>query len=253
MIDSRDDDLEERRRQLCLADSAFDGFADTRADFDFGQEVVAAEAEADAAHLRESLTLIIGGHQELKSLLRRFESHMAQRTQREAVRDAELAGRLVAPGDLSASARLGAQSGAQNAVEQSMPRIEAIVHRVEAVNATLQAETAAVRRDRAKWANATGVTVIIGIFAMLAMITAGYALGFKGGKIEGYAKARDETAASAWANTVAGKFARQLGTAGKLDQMRQCSADGWQIYKISGHRVCVPLAGKSGTTGWFLP
>jgi hypothetical protein len=53
-------------------------------------------------------------------------------------------------------------------------------------------------------------------------------VGRASGLVEGYAAARDETAA-AWANTPQGKAAYQLAQAGSIDTLTRCDLPGWRI------------------------
>jgi len=56
-------------------------------------------------------------------------------------------------------------------------------------------------------------------------------VGRASGLVEGYAAARDETAAAAWANTPQGKAAYQLAQAGSIESLTRCDLPGWRIEK----------------------
>ena len=72
-------------------------------------------------------------------------------------------------------------------------------------------------------------------------------VGRASGLVEGYAAARDETAA--WANTPQGKAAYQLAQAGSIDILTRCDLPGWRIEK----GACYPDQAPGGTLhGWRI-
>ena len=74
-------------------------------------------------------------------------------------------------------------------------------------------------------------------------------VGRASGVAEGYAAARDETAAAAWANTPQGKAAYQLAQAGSIDTLTRCDLPGWRIEK----GACYPDQAPGGKLhGWRL-
>ena len=74
-------------------------------------------------------------------------------------------------------------------------------------------------------------------------------VGRASGLVEGYAAARDETAAAAWANTPQGKAAYQLAQAGSIDILTRCDLPGWRIEK----GACYPDQAPGGKLhGWRL-
>ena len=78
----------------------------------------------------------------------------------------------------------------------------------------------------------------------------GYNSGKDAGNAYGYAQARDEVAAMAWANTPDGKMAYRLAKAGSLEYLVNCNRPGWKI----ANGVCYVYPLKEGKTyGWHLP
>jgi multidrug efflux pump subunit AcrA (membrane-fusion protein) len=77
--------------------------------------------------------------------------------------------------------------------------------------------------------------------------------GWNEGQAAGYASARDETAAAAWANTPNGRRALALDQLGSLDMLASCSGASWTVERQDGHRVCFPPANQGRMAGWFIP
>ena len=74
-------------------------------------------------------------------------------------------------------------------------------------------------------------------------------VGRASGLVEGYAAARDETAAATWANTPQGKAVYQLAQAGSIDTLTRCNLPGWRVKKGGGY----PDKGPGGKLyGWRL-
>lgn len=101
-------------------------------------------------------------------------------------------------------------------------------------------------------------TALTALLVALAGILVGYFIGhssgWEDGQAEGYASARDEKAAAAWANTPNGQRAFALDRIGSLDMLTHCSGQGWTIEKQKGGRVCFPMPdGHGSTIGWFIP
>ena len=94
-------------------------------------------------------------------------------------------------------------------------------------------------------------------FALAAAIFVGVAAGMyrqgvsssvAAGRLDGYASARDEKAAAAWANTPEGQIALDLAKAGSLRALASCSGKGWKRKTGS----CVPRCEKGSVDGWNL-
>jgi hypothetical protein len=92
-------------------------------------------------------------------------------------------------------------------------------------------------------------------FALAAMILGGIGAGMyrQGvtsgvavGRLDGYASARDERAAAAWANTPEGQVALGLAKAGSLRELAACSGKGWKRRASS----CIPKCEKGSVDGW---
>ncbi len=77
----------------------------------------------------------------------------------------------------------------------------------------------------------------------------GYSAGVESGHAYGYAHARDEIAASSWANTPNGKLAYQLDKAGSIEYLASCNRPGWK--KENG--VCYTHPADGRHYGWILP
>lgn len=128
---------------------------------------------------------------------------------------------------------------------------EAQVNLTHAVK-TAAADVASATATKAafKWV-AVGL-VIASIFTIISGWS-GYINGKDAGLAEGYAKAKDETAAVAWANTPEGRLARRLADAGGLALVAECKGDGWKIKKnADGALVCYPFYFKDQVTGWRI-
>lgn len=101
-------------------------------------------------------------------------------------------------------------------------------------------------------------TALTALLVALAGILVGYFIGhssgWEDGQAEGYASARDEKAAAAWANTPNGQRAFALDRIGSLDLLVNCSGPGWRTEKQQGRRVCYPGNDSQGSmAGWFVP
>lgn len=144
---------------------------------------------------------------------------------------------------------------AQNAVAQSTAAINQAVARA-VTNLGPQVGEAIVNvakeyeyTDRARW--------IACVIAVTYFVLAGFGwwmhtIGVDSGIGIGYNQARDESAASAWANTSEGKSAYKLARAvgGEADLMHllKCDKPGWKREE----KTCYPVAAKNGTYGWNL-
>lgn len=103
------------------------------------------------------------------------------------------------------------------------------------------------------WTDFIRVTLCAVMSTSVILLAVGYIAhdaGLKTGNAEGYAQARDEKAAAAWATTPEGRVAYSLALAGSLRHLADCDGPGW---KIENH-ICRPYAtAKGGTGGWHLP
>src|SRR3546814_6735581 len=85
----------------------------------------------------------------------------------------------------------------------------------------------------------------------------GYYLGNGAGEAQGYARARDETAAASWANTTNGKLARRIDQASEqtIPAIAACPKDhGWKREKRDGAYWCFGANPDAKSyTGWLLP
>ena len=81
----------------------------------------------------------------------------------------------------------------------------------------------------------------------------GQQTGTKKGQAEGYQTARDEKAATSWANTPSGQRAYNLDQLGSLNMLANCKGEGWKIEQQHGQSVCIPYSIPSGTAGWYIP
>lgn len=100
----------------------------------------------------------------------------------------------------------------------------------------------------------TGMGAVCLAFLAAGSGYAGYRAGLAKGWAQGYENAREEKAASAWANTPQGRRALVLAESGALDLLVSCGGRGWKQDK----GFCYPWAytaddGKSYQTGWTVP
>lgn len=104
--------------------------------------------------------------------------------------------------------------------------------------------------QRSKWFT-IGVVCACGAFLGIgaSMFRVGINVGDSSGRLDGYAKARDEKAAVDWANTAEGKLARGLADAGSLRELAACSGRGWRVRE----HACVPKCEKGSVDGWTIP
>lgn len=113
---------------------------------------------------------------------------------------------------------------------------------------TLNAVAGAVATKAAMQWVVAGV-VVAGLLTVFAGGT-GYLVGKNAGNAMGYADAREEIAAAAWANTPEGRTAYQLAKAGSIEKLARCNRPGWKV--TSG--VCYVFAAKDGNVyGWQIP
>lgn len=236
MTDFRDDDLDER---LLLLDDD---------DFDFSASAQEAKATADAAHFAEQLTLILGGHQEMKGLVRRLETLIAEQGRKDAKRDAALAKRLLTADELTTAAHQGANAGAEAAGKAAAQRLNQVSTMVETINRRIEEEERRRAGERVWWIQAVGYLGGGAAIASLVIGVMAFQRGGEAGEAHGYAAARDEAAAASWANTSDGRFARNLFESGMLAKMRSCTGKGWVSAKVKGGWVCY---GGHGSEGWF--
>jgi hypothetical protein len=217
-------------------------------EFDFSLAASDAKAEADAAHLTEQLTLLLGSHQEMKGLVRRLESVLAERARKDAERDTALAGRLITADELKTAAQIGARGGADAAVATAAGQLNRAIQMVEALNLRIGQEEVRREAERRRFVWTIRYGAMGAAYTILLTAIACHSFGVGAGRARGYAEAMDEKAAASWANTEDGKFARYLHEDGVLDQMRTCSGTGWQVKKVDGGRVCY----GNNSHKWFL-
>jgi hypothetical protein len=104
--------------------------------------------------------------------------------------------------------------------------------------------------DRWKWIAMTfGLAAAIFAGVGIGMFRQGVRSGVAAGRLDGYASARDEKAAAAWANTPEGRIALGLAKAGSLRELATCSGKGWKRRGTS----CVPKCERGTINGWNLP
>ncbi len=121
----------------------------------------------------------------------------------------------------------------------------------EAAQKALQAAKTELRSSLL-WTGLTGLGVALAAF--LVGFYVGNRDGWDQGQASGYASARNEVAAAAWANTPNGHRAFQLDQLGSLDMLASCSGANWTTEHQQGQRVCFPAANPQGRmAGWFIP
>jgi hypothetical protein len=101
------------------------------------------------------------------------------------------------------------------------------------------------RKQMWQWASASMALafVCVGMFGWY-MHNAGRSAGYG----VGYAEAKDEKAAAAWANTPEGQLAFKLSKAGSIYKLARCDQPGWQAEK----GICYVKPASDGTHGWRI-
>jgi len=231
----------------------------------------AAQAHSFFSHLDTNIQRILAGFGTLRDLVSDVRASLAdaaardtQRAEDEEARDKAIAARLVDPAVLAARAEAGARHGAADGLagagETLRRRIDADTAAHAALNDRLAADAAdrrahELRRRRwDRWWNGA-----LAGFALLVPLSLGYGyhLGNGAGEAEGYARARDETAATSWANTANGKLARRIDQASEqtIPAIAACPKDhGWKREKRDGAYWCFGANPDAKTySGWLLP
>lgn len=231
----------------------------------------AAQAHSFFSHLDTNIQRILAGFGTLRDLVSDVRASLAdaaardtQRAEDEEARDKAIAARLVDPAVLAARAEAGARHGAADGLagagETLRRRIDADTAAHAALNDRLAADAAdrrahELRRRRwDRWWNGA-----LAGFALLVPLSLGYGyhLGNGAGEAEGYARARDETAAASWANTANGKLARRIDQASEqtIPAIAACPKDhGWKREKRDGAYWCFGANPDAKTySGWLLP
>ena len=92
------------------------------------------------------------------------------------------------------------------------------------------------------------ITAAVFLGTGAAMYRVGRAAGIASGEREGYDKARDEKAASAWANTPEGPLGYSLAQAGSLRDLATCSGKAF----VRRGTACFIRSGREAIFGWKL-
>ncbi|MEW6537904.1 MAG: hypothetical protein AB1448_04850 [Pseudomonadota bacterium] len=220
-------------------------YADARGDFD--DEVVSAEAEADAAQLDSTLAQIIGVNHQVLAGFRRLEAQLAERAWEETRHVAALSKIVIAPHDVTSAAYNGAVAGVQQQHATAIRQVADTARKVEAVAGRLVENAKVERVERRLWVDAIMYAACAAAVAITVAGAAGYIVGSDSGAKRGYALARSEEAAASWAKTQAGRFALTLHNSGFLAQIRTCNGTGFTRSKRNGRTVCT-ISGS-----WDLP
>lgn len=122
---------------------------------------------------------------------------------------------------------------------------------LEASQAALQASRTQIRSSLL-WTGFGALGVLL-VASGLAFYL-GHSSGWDQGQAAGYASARDEIAATSWANTPSGQRALALDRLGSLNLVVSCSEPGWRIENQKDRRVCFAGSTPDGKiSGWFIP
>lgn len=133
------------------------------------------------------------------------------------------------------------------AIEADMAARKAL----EAAETALQAAKTQVRTS-VTWAGLSGL--LVALVAICGGYWLGRASGWELGQATGYAEARSEIAAAAWANTPSGRRALFLDQKGSLAIVATCSGPNWHVETQKEGRACFPEStGTAKQTGWFIP
>ena len=177
----------------------------------------AAQAHSFFSHLDTNIQRILAGFGTLRDLVSDVRASLAdaaardaQRAEDEEARDKAIAARLVDPAVLAARAEAGARHGAADGLAGAGETLRRRIDADTAAHAALADRLAADAADRRahelrrrrwdRWWNGA-----LAGFALLVPLSLGYGyhLGNGAGEAEGYARARDETAAASWGSVPA--------------------------------------------------
>lgn len=231
----------------------------------------AAQAHSFFSHLDTNIQRILAGFGTLRDLVSDVRASLAdaaardaQRAEAEEARDKAIAARLIDPDALAAHSKAGARQGAAEAFLAAAAELKRQAEADTAARAALNDRFAADAADRRahetrrrqwdRWWNGA-----LAGFALLVPIAAGYGyyLGNGAGEAQGYARARDETAAASWANTTNGKLARRIDQASEqtIPAIAACPKDhGWKREKRDGAYWCFGANPDAKSySGWLLP
>lgn len=231
----------------------------------------AAQAHSFFSHLDTNIQRILAGFGTLRDLVSDVRASLAdaaardaQRAEAEEARDKAIAARLIDPDALAAHSKAGARQGAAEAFLAAASELKRQAEADTAARAALNDRFAADAADRRahethrrqwdRWWNGA-----LAGFALLVPLSLGYGyyLGNGAGEAEGYARARDETAAASWANTANGKLARRIDQASEqtIPAIAACPKDhGWKREKRDGAYWCFGANPDAKSySGWLLP
>lgn len=231
----------------------------------------AAQAHSFFSHLDTNIQRVLAGFGTLRDLVADVRASLAdaaardtQRAEDEEARDKAIAARLVDPAALEARAEAGARRGATDGLAGAGEALRRRIDADTAAHAALADRFAADAADRRaheqrrrrwdRWWNGA-----LAAFALLVPIAGGYGyyLGNGAGEAQGYARARDETAAASWANTANGRLARRIDQASEqtIPAIAACPKDhGWKREKHDGAYWCFGANPDAKTySGWLLP
>ena len=183
----------------------------------------------------------------------------AKHAKEQADRDKAIIDRLIDPERLGAYAATGAKAGVNEAIGDTVARLERRIDADVEAHERLSRQMAADQADRRDHelrrrrhdTVRNGITLGIALLIPTAFGLGTY-IGHGTGEDAAYARARDEVAAASWANTANGKLARKIDQASTatLPMIADCSGTGWIKDKHNGQRVCF---GGTGGTGWYRP
>lgn len=114
-------------------------------------------------------------------------------------------------------------------------------------------DTEAARR-RTIWAAALASSLVAALIVSVGFEAnrIGRQDGMQYGIGETLTKFHDQKARASWANTPVGKLAYQLYQAGSIHVLATCNQPGWKIEMQKLGSVCLPVAIKGSTYGWYL-
>ena len=189
---------------------------------------------------------------------------VAKHAEDQAARDKVITDRLIDPKQLGAYAAAGAKAGVKEVIGDTVTRLERRIDADEGARELLSKQMAADQVERRAYDTRRHLHDRLRNAAMLGLallIPVSFGLGVyfdhQPAEAEGYDRARDEVAASSWANTPNGKLARQIDQASQVtipDIARCRSQNNWHSEKREGVRYCFPSNpdGKP-VTGWPMP
>jgi ElaB/YqjD/DUF883 family membrane-anchored ribosome-binding protein len=155
-----------------------------------------------------------------------------------------------------ASSLSSARKQAETELAATKARIEETVSQAVVTSAQKEiaraAQTVAQLTARKSWLQWLGGAAVAGMLLIAGAFYWGYAVG----NTNGYARALDVKAVSAWAASSEGQAAYKLDQDGDLRSLIRCDRDGWTVQRSQDgkHKLCIVRPASNGfVSGWYVP